>query len=141
MYSNQSTIMDAIWLNLEKEPREKTKAFARTLFEADIADKVIWFDKRDNSITRQNDPEMTLDSYLANVTESVMVRFVIGREEYIQGKRIPAIALLLRDCFKDNPTISRFAWFFCPLNDQNYTTIDKIFQEVYGISMNKGEKL
>lgn len=135
--------MNEIWLNLENKPLEKTKTFVRSLFETELADKITWFDKRDSSLSfaRQEDAEMTLDHYLSNLTDSVMVRYVVGRKEYLKNEQVPAISLLLRDCFKTNPTVSRFAWFFCPLHDQNYTKIDKIFREIYGIPMEECEKL
>jgi len=135
--------MDEIWLNLENKPLDKTKRFVRSLFEIDITDKITWFDKLDcsSSLARQDDPEMTLDYYLDNVTESVQIRYIIGKQEYIQNEQIPAISLLLRDRFEDSPTIGRFAWFMCHCNPENFTKIDEIFQETYGMTMSECGRL
>ena len=118
-----------------------TETFAE-LFESSIADKVIWFDKLDcsESFARQLDPEMTLDTYLDNMTKSVLVRYVLGKEEFVQGEMVPTIALTLIDDFEEAPEVTRFAWFYCQLNNENYAEVDRIFQEVYGVPMSDYKK-
>jgi len=123
--------------DLEKESLEKTKIFARLLFETDISGKITWFDKLDNSMYREDDPEMTLDKYLERVTESVLARYIVGRDEVFPGEdqRINGIGFILVDKFKDSPNVRRHAWFKCPMSEENYQKVDELFQEAYGVSM------
>jgi len=132
--------MEERWLNLEYLPFEQTKTFVRALFDIDISDKITRFDKLEGKVHREPDPEMTVETYLTNMTEEVIIRYITGREEYIENEKIPAISLVLRDHFeKLGPT--KFAWFFCPYNDENYAKLDRIFQESYGIRMSECKTL
>jgi hypothetical protein len=134
--------MDEIWLDLHQYPLEKTKLFARSLFEMDIEHKHIRFDKKGDisPVKRRGEPNMALDYYLDNLTEHVQIRYVLGREEYFNYERIPGIILILRDNL-DDQFISHFAWFNIPYNEQNYNKIDQTFKIIYGTSMEDCKRL
>lgn len=110
------------FLILEEMPVEKTKIFLRALFESNIKDASKWFDIRDRSISsaRLPDPEMTLEKYISQYKTSVYVRLVIG--DLLSNE----IRLFVQANDK------KCAWFLCPLNEENFKIVNRLFKKAYG---------
>jgi len=134
--------MEEKWLEIEKEPIEKTKKLMELLYTANLPGTYSWFDKLDcsKSFARQKDPEMTLEKFVANITNSSFLRFGIG-QKYTpcdSTEKITTISLFVHLYgLHNDPDVSRFYWFFCPLNEENYKRVDELFKKVYKSPIDK----
>ncbi|MEM4755612.1 MAG: hypothetical protein QW594_00585 [Candidatus Woesearchaeota archaeon] len=117
-------------LNLENALLEENKQFTRMLYYAPLIEKQIFFDKKEKHY-RENDPNMTIENYLENITPQAIIRFFVDRSQYNPKKGLweKRMTLAWIGKFSNDPT-TRFAWLHCPTKP-NYEQVDRIFESVY----------
>jgi hypothetical protein len=102
---------------------EKNKQFLKELHKTEeLVDVSMWFDKRENSIARMPDRDMSLEKFIDLMDENAMISLQFA---YPDPKSI-------RYCIRqpDRPA-SRFAWVDCPYNEHNFNIFSQLYEQIF----------
>ncbi len=110
-------------INLNHKNSEENKFFLKGLYNSnDLSGVDKWFDKLENSIRREPDKDMSLDAFLGLINNALIALQI--------GSPTPdEIRYMARAT--DTSGIERFAWLICPLTEQNYLAVARLFQKSY----------
>jgi hypothetical protein len=120
---------NGLWLYLEQEGEEKAEKFSRNLYKLEIPSKEVWFDKLENSITRERQPEMTIEDFFSLRRKYSYISFVVGRTEILQEGWAETISLCWRTTTQPR-NADYFYWFRCDYKE-GLEKVDKAFKQVY----------
>src|SRR3989338_1335284 len=121
---------------LDVFPLEQIKSFMQGLFNLDIENALIWFDKLDCRISwrREPDDKMDLNKFLSDFKDDTFVRLQIGSPT-------EGIIRFGANYRKKDTGISHLAWFQCDLTLNNYKKIDRLFKKAFRLRIKEAVAL
>ena len=114
-------------LQLNDKESEKNKEFFRNLY---ICNNFYKADKRfDKHLTRfrEEDPNMTLDSFVENIDRASQITLQVRSPE--------PNALNYHAAFHDDDSVRRNAWVKMPCTKKNFDLVSKIYKESMGVEL------